>query len=308
MNRKIPINAFVLVLFQLIIGTAWAQSIEVTGRVTSQATGEPLSGATVLIKGTTTATSTDDNGYFKINTPGPNSFIVISFIGMRSQEIAVPSNGTVNVQLTSSTDNLQEVVVVGYGTQKKSNVTGAISSVKASDLKDIPNGRIEQALQGRVAGVTIMQNSGQPGSPSTIRVRGITTFNNNNPLWVVDGVVVDAGGIGYLNQSDIASIEVLKDAASAAIYGTRAAAGVILVTTKKGARGKLTTNFNGYYGTSSPERVLKLLNATEYAVLRNESSVAAGNGIPFPDVTGLGKGTDWQRQFSMMPPKGILQN
>ncbi len=295
MNRKIPIYAFVLVLFQLIIGTAWAQSIEVTGRVTSQATGEPLSGATVLIKGTTTATSTDDNGYFKINTPGPNVFIIISFIGMRSQEIAVPSNGTVNVQLASSTDNLQEVVVVGYGTQKKSNVTGAISSVKASDLKDIPNGRIEQALQGRVAGVTIMQNSGQPGSPSTIRVRGITTFNNNNPLWVVDGVVVDAGGIGYLNQSDIASIEVLKDAASAAIYGTRAAAGVILVTTKKGARGKLTTNFNGYYGTSSPERVLKLLNATEYAVLRNESSVAAGNGIPFPDVTGLGKGTDWQK-------------
>lgn len=295
MKRKIPMYAFLLVLLQLIIGTAWAQSIEVTGRITSQTSGEPLSGATVLIKGTITATTTDANGYFKINAPDSKSILVISFIGMKTQEIMVPANGVANIQLASSIGNLQEVVVVGYGTQKKSNVTGAISSIKASDLSDIPNGRIEQALQGRVAGVTIMQNSGQPGSNSTIRVRGITTFNNNNPLWVVDGVVVDAGGIGYLNQSDIASIEVLKDAASAAIYGTRAAAGVILVTTKKGSKGRITTNFNGYYGTSAPERILKLLNATEYAVLRNESSVAAGNGIPFPDVTGLGKGTDWQK-------------
>src|SRR5207237_6624284 len=119
----------------------------------------------------------------------------------------------------------------------KSQRPGSMSSVKAKDLENVPNWRIEQALQGRVSGVTIMQNSGQPGSNSTIRIRGITTFNNNNPLWVVDGVVVDAGGIGYLNQSDIESIEVLKDAASAAIYGTRAATGVILVTTKKGRKG-----------------------------------------------------------------------
>src|SRR5665647_1139652 len=140
-----------------------------------------------------------------------------------------------------------------------------------------------------------MQNSGQPGSASTIRIRGITTFNNNNPLWVVDGVVVDAGGIGYLNQSDIESIEVLKDAASSAIYGTRAAGGVILVTTKKGKSGKLTISYNGFYGVSAPAKMLELLNATQYAVLRNESSVAAGKGIVFPDVTTLGKGTDWQK-------------
>ena len=127
-----------------------------------------------------------------------------------------------------------------------------------------------------------MQNSGQPGSASTIQIRGITTFNNNNPLWVVDGVVVDAGGIGYLNQSDIESIEVLKDAASAAIYGTRAAGGVILVTTKKGKAGKLVVTYNGFYGVSAPAKCLILLNATQYAVLRNESSVAAGKVLFFP--------------------------
>jgi TonB-linked SusC/RagA family outer membrane protein len=162
-------------------------------------------------------------------------------------------------------------------------------------LKNVPNGRVEQALQGRVSGVTILQNSGQPGSSSTIRVRGITTFNNNNPLWVVDGVVVDAGGIGYLNQSDIESIEVLKDAASAAIYGTRAATGVILVTTKKGRAGKMTVSYNGFYGSSAPARVLKLLNATEYALLRNEASVAGGGPVVFNNIGTLGVGTDWQK-------------
>jgi TonB-linked SusC/RagA family outer membrane protein len=176
-------------------------------------------------------------------------------------------------------------------------VTGAISSVKAKEIENIPNGRIEQTLQGRVSGVTILQNSGQPGSPSTIRVRGVTTFGEggNNPLWVVDGVVVDAGGIGYINQSDIESIEVLKDAASAAIYGTRAATGVILVTTKKGKSGQMKVSYNGYYGVSAPAKVLDLLNATEYGALLNESSVAAGGNVIFSDLGSLGKGTDWQK-------------
>jgi TonB-linked SusC/RagA family outer membrane protein len=216
---------------------------------------------------------------------------------MTNQEIQVTSSVSVyNVQLESgNTSALDEVVVIGYGTQRRATLTGSISSVRAKDLENVPNGRIEQALQGRVAGVTVLQNSGQPGSGSTIRVRGITTFNNNNPLWVVDGVVVDAGGIGYLNQSDIESIEVLKDAASSAIYGTRAATGVILVTTKKGKTGKPVVSYNGFYGVSAPARMLDLLNATQYAVLRNESSVAGGGNILFNDVASLGKGTDWQK-------------
>jgi TonB-linked SusC/RagA family outer membrane protein len=270
-----------------------AQNKEITGRVTDEK-GEPVARASVLVQGTTTGTTTKSDGTFSLSVPESATTLVISAINFTQQE--VPATSPVNVTLTSSTaTNLNEVVVVGYGSQKKSNVTGAISSVKASDLQNIPNGRIEQSLQGRVAGVTIMQNSGQPGSASTIQIRGVTTFNNNNPLWVVDGVVVDAGGIGYINQSDIESIEVLKDAASAAIYGTRAAGGVILVTTKQGRAGKTRVTYNGYYGTSAPANTLKLLNATQYAVLRNESAVAAGKDIVFPDVSSLGVGTDWQK-------------
>jgi TonB-linked SusC/RagA family outer membrane protein len=270
-----------------------AQNKLVEGKVVDQK-GEAIAQASVLAKGTTTGTSTKSDGTFSLSVPESVTTLVISAINFVQQE--VPATSPVNVTLQSNTaTNLNEVVVVGYGSQKKSNVTGAISSVKASDLQNIPNGRIEQSLQGRVAGVTIMQNSGQPGSASTIQIRGVTTFNNNNPLWVVDGVVVDAGGIGYINQADIESIEVLKDAASAAIYGTRAAGGVILVTTKRGKAGKTLVTYNGYYGTSAPAKVLSLLNATEYAVLRNESAVAAGKDIVFPDVSSLGVGTDWQK-------------
>jgi TonB-dependent starch-binding outer membrane protein SusC len=272
----------------------WSQGINVTGKVTT-ASGEPAVGATVAVKGTGTATSSDENGNFRISVPSSNSTLVFTLVGMTPVEMQARSSGPLNVTLQPSAFSLSEVVVVGYGTQKKSVVTGAISSVKAKELENVPNGRIEQALQGRVSGVTILQNSGQPGSSSTIRIRGITTFNNNNPLWVVDGVVVDAGGIGYLNQSDIESIEVLKDAASAAIYGTRAATGVILVTTKKGKSGKMVVNYNGFYGTSAPAKMLNLLNATEYAALRNESSVAAGKGVVFSDLSSLGVGTDWQK-------------
>lgn len=291
---KIRTTFLFLVLYFLVTPVLWAQQINVSGRVTTS-TGEPAVGATVSVKGTRIATSADNNGNYNLSVPKRNSTLVFTLVGMQPIERSVSASGTTDVVFESNTNVMNEVVVVGYGTQKKVNVTGAISSVRAKELENVPNGRIEQALQGRVSGVTIMQNSGQPGSPSTIRIRGITTFNNNNPLWVVDGVVVDAGGIGYLNQSDIESIEVLKDAASSAIYGTRAAGGVILVTTKKGRSGKLSVSYNGFYGTSSPAKILDLLNATQYAVLRNESSVAAGKNIVFPDVASLGVGTDWQK-------------
>ena len=156
---------------------------------------------------------------------------------------------SMNAQTTDSLKekSIEEVVVIGYGTQKKSNVTGAISSIKASDIESLPSGKPEQVLQGRAAGVTVVTNSGQPGSAATVRVRGITSFGagSNSPLWVVDGIVVD--NIGWLNQSDIESIEVLKDGASSAIYGVSAAKGVILVTTKKGRKGRLNLSYNGFY-------------------------------------------------------------
>lgn len=272
-----------------------AQSITVNGTVIDD-TGLPIPGATVLIKGTNQGTTTDFDGKFEIEVSS-EAILVISFVGFTTVEEPVNGRTEITITLKEDLQTLDEVVVVGYGTQKKSVVTGAISSIKQTDLEDLPITRVEQSLQGRTSGLTIAANSGQPGSSSTIRVRGITTFGNNEPLWVVDGVVVDAGGIGYLNQSDIASIEVLKDAASQAIYGARAATGVILITTKKGQSGKLTVNYTGFAGVSAAARKLDLLNATEYATLMNEASVAGGGGILYPNPESYGEGTDWQDEI-----------
>jgi TonB-linked SusC/RagA family outer membrane protein len=274
-----------------------AQEASINGKVIDE-NGLPIPGATIVLSGTTTSVATDFDGKFQIKAP-KDGILTISFIGYKTVQESISGRTQLQVKMYSASQDLNEVVVVGYGTQKKSVVTGAISSVRAKDLEKVPNGRIEQALQGRVSGVTIAASSGQPGSASTIRIRGITTFGDggNNPLWVVDGVVVDAGGIGFLNQSDIESMEVLKDAASAAIYGTRAATGVILVTTKKGKSGKITVNYNGFAGVSSPEKTLDLLNATQYATLLNEKSTAAGGPVLFSDLSTLGKGTDWQKEI-----------
>ncbi|MGC4039464.1 MAG: TonB-dependent receptor [Flavobacterium sp.] len=272
----------------------------VTGTVTD---GKfPLPGANVEAKGTSAKTTTDFDGKFTLNVPAGATNLVVSFIGYTTQEAAI-TNGEMTITLSEQSNKLEEVVInVGYGTQKKSLVTGAISKVNAKDIEKLPNGGIEQALQGRVAGITIGMNSGQPGARSTVRVRGTTTLNTadggNDPLWVVDGIVVDSGALGAINQSDIESVEVLKDAASAAIYGTRSAAGVILVTTKKGKTGKLSVSYNGYTGTSAPARTLDLLNATQYGALMNERYVNGGgqpSGLPYPNLSALGKGTDWQK-------------
>ncbi|MCJ8164412.1 TonB-dependent receptor [Pontibacter sp. E15-1] len=269
-----------------------AQAATITGKVTDE-NGAELPGVTVVLKGTTKGTTTDIAGNFSLPVPEGNGTLVFSFIGYLAQEVPINNRATLNISLKPDTKTLDEVVVVGYGTQKKSVVTGAISSVKASDLENQQITRVEQALQGRTTGVTVASNSGAPGSAATVRVRGITTLNSNDPLYVVDGVVVN-GGIDYLNQADIASIEVLKDAASAAIYGARAANGVILVSTKRGKAGVMSVNYNGYYGVQGPARKLDMLNAMEYATLRNEASVAGGGNIVYENPRALGEGTDWQ--------------
>jgi TonB-linked SusC/RagA family outer membrane protein len=289
------IKNYLVMLLLFVMSSALAQTNVVTGTVVDDS-GMPLPGANVIIKGTTTGTQTDFDGKFAIEV-APEQILVFSYVGYETIETLVGDKQEIMITLTLDAASLDEVVVVGYGTQKKSVTTGAISSIKAEELEAVPNGRVEQALQGRVSGVTIAQNSGQPGSSATVRVRGITTFNTyggNTPLWVVDGVIVDSGGIGYLNQQDIESIEVLKDAASLAIYGARAASGVILVTTKKGKKGLLNVNYTGYYGVSAPEKTVDLLNASQYAALMNEKSVAGGGPIVYPDLTVFGKGTDWQ--------------
>ncbi|MBC7556406.1 MAG: TonB-dependent receptor [Chryseobacterium sp.] len=194
---------------------------------------------------------------------------------------------------------IEEVVMinVGYGKQKKSVVTGAISQVTAKDLEKVPNGGVGTMLQGRTSGVIVAANSGAPGSGATIRIRGITTFGGaNDPLWVVDGVPLENADIPNINQADIASMEILKDAASAAIYGVRAAKGVILITTKRGRKGKMSISYNGYMSSSSASKTLKLLNSTEYAALMNERSLAGGGGVLYTNLGSLGQGTDWQKQ------------
>jgi TonB-dependent starch-binding outer membrane protein SusC len=275
---------------------ASAQNYEVKGVVVGIG-GEPLPGVSIVVKNTTKGASTDFEGNFSISAVQKGEILVFSYVGYSTKEVLVSNANFLKVVLNEDLQSLDEVVVIGYGTQKKSVVTGAISSVKAEELENLPVERVEQALQGRVSGVVIAANSGQPGSASTVRVRGITTFDTyggNNPLWVVDGVIVGSGGIGYLNQSDIESIEVLKDAASLAIYGARAASGAILVTTKKGKAGKVLVNYTGFTGVSGAANKVSLLNASEYGALMNEKSVADGGSILFPNLSTLGVGTDWQ--------------
>jgi len=296
-----------LSFFYFLSYSASAQDRVITGTITDKSNGQPLSGATVSVKGTHNGVTTDEAGNFRITVSTQAKALLISHIGMATQELAIPASGKLSVQLDGSTvGKLDEVVVVGYGTQKKSVVTGAISSVRASELEDQPVVRVEQALQGRTSGLTIAAQTGAPGAAATVRLRGFTSFGNgkNDPLWVVDGVVIDPGGIGYLNGDDIESIEVLKDAASAAIYGTRAAAGVILVTTKKGKPGGPRISYHGYYGLQEPTRKLNVMNAVQYANTRNLAATAAGNAAPFGVPEGYGKGTDWQKDiFNYRAPK-----
>ncbi len=268
------------------------KAIHLTGVVEDQA-GAPLAGVTVRMKGTSVGTVTDANGYFTIDIPD-NAVLVFSSLGFKTKEVTIKGQSRVTVTLEPASTGLNELVVIGYGSKKKSEVTGAISSIDADQLEHMPVMRVEQSLQGRTSGLTIAASSGRPGAEATVRIRGTTSINNSDPLYIVDGVPVDIGGIDYLNQSDIASIQVLKDAASAAIYGTRAASGVILITTKKGKAGEMKVHYSGYYGIQEPAKTLDLLTAAEYATLRNESSVAGGKGIIYPDPRALGAGTDWQ--------------
>ncbi|MCB0598293.1 MAG: TonB-dependent receptor plug domain-containing protein, partial [Phaeodactylibacter sp.] len=208
------------------------QERTVTGTVTSADDGLGIIGANILLKGTSTGTITDFDGKYELKVSGPEAVLVFSYTGMQTEEITVGSQSTVDLVMKASAELLEEVVVVGYGVQKKSVVTGAIASVSAEDIGQTPVLRVEQALQGRAPGVQVTNSSGQPGDAITVRIRGAGTTGNADPLYVVDGLPV--GGIDYLNPGDIESIEVLKDAASAAIYGARAANGVVLITTKSG--------------------------------------------------------------------------
>jgi len=276
----------------------YAQDVSLRGVVTSADDGQPLPGVTVVVKGTTNGTITNFDGIYQINVP-TNALLQFSFIGMTTQDIPVDGRTEINVVLATETTGLDEVVVIGYGTQKKKDVTGAVSMVDAETIENIKPVKVEQALQGTMAGVNVTTQSGAPGAGLDIRIRGISTNGDASPVAIIDGY---QGDLNTLNPSDIESITVLKDA-QAAIYGTVGANGIILVTTKSGKKNTPTrVNFDSSVGMQETTRKLPVLNATEYAVLLNESYVVNGQLPPFSDISNLGKGTNWQNElFSIAP-------
>jgi TonB-linked SusC/RagA family outer membrane protein len=277
-----------------------AQGLQIKGVVTSADDGQPVPGVSVFVKGTTIGTLTDLTGYYSLNNVPANSTLVFSFVGMTTQEIVVTESATVNIVMASDVELMDEVVVVGYGTQKKSLVTGAIAKVEGDDLRKAADMRVTQALQGKTAGVVITANSGQPGSQISVRIRGAGTNGDAEPLYIIDGLPMSGAGTDFLNAADIQSIEVLKDAASAAIYGARGANGVVLITTKSGRTDtKLTVTYDGYYGFQNPWKKIPLLNSAEYIMLVNEASINAGLGPRFSQsqVESFTADTDWQDEM-----------
>jgi TonB-linked SusC/RagA family outer membrane protein len=292
MKRTFTISGLVLCFF-LFINSAFAQSGTVKGRVTDASSNETLVGVTVTIKGTTTGTQTDVNGGFSLSAPS-TATLVFSYIGYVSQEVAVNGQATINVQLAAKANDLQQVVVIGYGTQKKIDNTGSIATIKGSDISKQASTDAVSALQGKVAGVEII-NSGQPGAAPTINIRGIgTVFGNTQPLFVVDGVWYN--DISFLNPSDIENISILKDASSTAIYGIKAANGVVLVTTKRGKTGKPTINYNAYVGWQAVTNQVQMANGTEYATAINELYAQSG-AVFSSNPASFGTGTNWYDQI-----------
>ncbi|MCK7558083.1 TonB-dependent receptor plug domain-containing protein [Chitinophaga sedimenti] len=277
------------------------RSAHVTGTVTDETTGDPLLGVNVIIKGENRGTQVKADGSFGLDVPVGKT-LVFSLIGYDAKEVLVTGATTLNMQLVASNKSLNEIVVVGYGAQKKSLVTGAISSVRAEQIATVSSSRIEQALQGRTPGVSVLPASGSPGSGMRVRVRGTGSNGSAEPLYIIDGV--RAGGIEYLDPSEIASVEVLKDGASAAIYGAEGANGVVIITTKTGKINSSEINFSMQYGQQSVKNPMKLMNVEQYATYLNESSTA---NRPTPaDVNGV-KGTDWLDEIFTTAPCNVMR-
>jgi len=283
-----------------------AQNVTVRGSV-SDVTGEPLVGVTVQVQGTAIGTVTDLDGKFTLPNVPPNTNLEISYVGMRPQ--IIPLNGRTNIQvvLEEDTEMLEELVVIGYGQMKRSDLTGSVVSVSEDAIKKSIPTSIDQVLQGRAAGVQIQANSGTPGASSAIRIRGINSLNaTSQPIFVIDGVIVDSSTdsetnnpLSGINPSDIVSMDILKDASATAIYGARASNGVIMITTRRGQRGEALITYDGYLGSQSMPKHLEMMNLQEYARHHNDradfSIIEKSSAFVRPDM--LGEGTDWQNEL-----------
>ncbi len=282
----------IVVLLLLLAGTIMpvlAQVRPVTGRISAADTKETLPGATIVVKGTTKGTSTDIDGKFSLALSPGDLVLVVSFVGYQTQEVTVGSQSILNIVLEPSQVMLSELVVIGYGTVRKSDLTGSVGSVKSKELTKVTSLSPEQSLQGKVAGVQVTSTSGAPGATPSVRIRGVGTFNNSSPIYVVDGVILD--NISFLNTADIASMEILKDASATAMYGSRGANGVILITTKTGTVGQEKTNFSysGEYSIQSLSKKIDLLDGREFATIANEIP-----GDPNYNNLDAVPNTDWQ--------------
>ena len=292
------------------------QGIKVSGTVKSTE-GDILLGINVIVKGTSIGAVTDFDGHYEITVPDQNAVLVFSYVGYKNKEVTVGNQTVINVSMEPDLSTLSEVVVIGYGTQKKLDLTGAVSSISSDDLKAVPTASFEQALQGRAAGVQVTQSNGVPGGQTSIRIRGTNSVNaSSEPLYVIDGMLVNSdnnetsiggrgpglGALSTINPSDIESIEILKDASATAIYGSRGANGVVLITTKRGKEGKGTINFNTYYGVQQVSKKLDLLNARQFAELVNAADINAGRNPEYVNPSTLGEGTDWQKELFRIAP------
>ncbi len=283
-----------LMLF-LVNALAFAQGRVVTGTVTSVEDGLGVPGATVLVKGTTIGTATDIDGKYSINVPAGSNVLVFTFVGLTSQEVNIGNRSTINVALESDITALSEVIVTGYGTQPKREVTGAVSSVKGDAIQNLPLQSFDRALQGRAAGVQVRSSNGLPGGAVNIRIRGVGSVNaGNEPLFIVDGVQLNnqsnaaftqSNPLAFLNPNDIESMEILKDAASAAIYGSQAANGVVIITTKKGKQGKAKFEFNAFSGETQPMKYLDILGGAEWYGMRRDAFI--NSGVANPEANAL---------------------
>ena len=307
-----------LFLFLALSCSVFAQT-KISGKISGNDNNEPLPGASVLVKGTSVGTISDLDGNFSLEVPDKSNTLTISFVGYRTQEVGLNGQTSVNVSLESNS-NLNEVVVVGYGTQTKKELTGSVSKVSGDAISQIPTAGLDAALQGQASGVQVFSNSGTPGGAISIRVRGPSSINGTNqPLYVVDGVPITSGSLSQLgvgnqstnalsdiNPSDIESIEILKDAASAAIYGARANNGVVLVTTKRGKIGKPKIEIKTEYGIQQAWRKLSPITGPQYGTLVNEERSNRGQSLIFPDPSTLPT-TNWQDQIFRNAPQSNTQ-
>jgi TonB-linked SusC/RagA family outer membrane protein len=283
----------------------------ITGRVLSP-TGDPLPGASVRIKGGTVGTSTDITGSFTLNVPD-GATLVISYVGYQTQELAVSGRNRFDITLTALPGSINEVVVIGYGTTRKKDLTGAVSTVNARDINAIPVGGVDQILQGKAAGVAITQVTGAPGDGVSVLIRGQASFGNSVPLYVIDGIPT-ADGINEISPNDIESISILKDASSASIYGARAANGVVVITTRKGSSGKPKVSLNAYTGTQTPAHLIKMANTTQYfnaynqAAANDYSAGGSSNRTPLPlGMIDTLPNVNWQKQVLKSAPMTDVQ-